>query len=453
MNKVVKSASAVLAAASIVGATTASTVNAASVTVLDKSRAMYKLVETSTAGEYTVEPTVAGQAGIGNHIVFNSITNNPNIGGDERNFVGARENTGKNEGYNNKWNNNTITVEDGKEYLVRIYAHNNNPNGTSAIAKNVTLHYTIPTVTGTSLSVQGAINYVAEDGNEYRVYDDVVFQSDHTFYLDYVEGSALFENNGVGAGDGVKLSDSVITSEGAKIGYSSLNGEIPGCFKYDSFTTIRVKAVYTDTPYLVEKQVRLYKDGQAVGDNWAEDITANVGDIVEYRIHYKNTTSDDVENVMVKDILPNNMEYIKGSTYVYNKSNQNGLLRDDTITTTGVNIGGYSKNANGYVIFRAKVVDKSMVCGTNKLVNWAQVGVGKTTLQNSANVLVKKTDGCSTTPDTPTNPETPTTPSKTTTKYTELPSTGAESIAAGVVGAGSIVTAAGYFVASRKQLR
>ena len=391
---------------------------------------MYKLVETKDKGVYTVEPTVTGQAAIGNHIVFNSITNNPNIGGDERNFVGARENTGINQGYANLWDNNTINVENGKEYLVRIYAHNNNPNGEAATATNVTLHYTLPRVTGTSLSVQGAINWVAEDGKEYRVYDDVVFKSDHTFYLDYVEGSALYENNGVGANGGVALSDSIITGDGALIGYNDLDGKIPGCFEYASYTTIRVKAVYTDEPYYVEKQVR------KVGDTeWQENVLANVGDEVEYRIHYKNTTTEDVDNVMVKDILPNNMEYVKGSTVLYNPLNKNGIARDDTITTTGVNIGGYAPEVNAYVIFRAKVVDKSLVCGTNKLVNWGQVGVGSTTLQNSANVLVKKTEGCTT----------------TTTK--ELPSTGAGSIAAGVIGAGSIVTAAGYFLASRKQLR
>ena len=88
-----------------------------------------------------------------------------------------------------------------------------------------------------------------------------------------------------------------------------------------------------------------------------------------------------------------------------------------------------------------------MVCGTNKLVNWGQVGVGKTTLQDNAFVMVNKTEGCNSTP-TPT-PDQP----KEDNKVSELPTTGPASIAAGVVGAGSVITVAGYYIASRKSLR
>ena len=142
------------------------------------------------------------------------------------------------------------------------------------------------------------------------------------------------------------------------------------------------------------------------------------------------------------------MEYIAGTTKLYNASNPNGIINtNDTITTTGINIGGYAAGANAYIRFRAKVVDKSMACGTNKLVNWGQVGVGQTTLQDNAFVMVEKTEGCEVKPNPdPVTPDNPITPN-------EMPTTGAGSIAAGVLGAGSVVTAAGYYIASRKSLR
>lgn len=439
MNKFIKSASAVLAAASIVGVNLAPAALAwGDNSGKEGGRQTYTLKNCNA--DYTkceVSPSM------GNKITFNSFTNNPVIGGDERNFVGARENTGINDG-KQTWNANEITVEDGKEYIIRLYAHNNNPNGTKTVAKNTTLHFTLPTTAGTSLSVQGSID--SSNADPTRVYDDVVFKSKNgeTFYLDYIEGSAHYENNSIGkaANGGAKLSDDIITSKGVLIGYDKLDGNIPGCFQYASYTTIRVKAVYINNSYTVEKTVRKIGDADK---SYKDSVDANVGDTVEYQIYYKNTTGEHVDNVMVKDILPNNMEYVAGSTKIYNSTNPNGIKNnDDTITTTGVNIGGYDANGEAYIRFRAKVVDKSMVCGTNKLVNWGQVGVGKTTLQDNAFVMVKKTEGCS-------NPNPNPTPDDK--KPSTMPSTGPAAIIGGVIGAGSIVTVAGYYIASRKSLR
>ncbi|MBQ3469820.1 DUF11 domain-containing protein [Candidatus Saccharibacteria bacterium] len=439
MNKFIKSASAVLAAASIVGVNLAPAALAwGDNSGKEGGRQTYTLKNCNA--DYTkceVSPSM------GNKITFNSFTNNPVIGGDERNFVGARENTGINDG-KQTWNANEITVEDGKEYIIRLYAHNNNPNGTKTVAKNTTLHFTLPTTAGTSLSVQGSID--SSNADPTRVYDDVVFKSKNgeTFYLDYIEGSAHYENNSIGkaANGGAKLSDDIITSKGVLIGYDKLDGNIPGCFQYASYTTIRVKAVYINNSYTVEKTVRKIGD---TDKSYKDSVDANIGDTVEYQIYYKNTTGEHVDNVMVKDVLPNNMEYVAGSTKIYNSTNPNGIKNnDDTITTTGVNIGGYDANGEAYIRFRAKVVDKSMVCGTNKLVNWGQVGVGKTTLQDNAFVMVKKTEGCS-------NPNPNPTPDDK--KPSTMPSTGPAAIIGGVIGAGSIVTVAGYYIASRKSLR
>ncbi len=438
MKKFIKSASAVLAAASIVGINTAPAVMAWGDS--DGGRQTYTLTNcNSDYSKCTITPSM------GNKITFNSFTNNPNIGGDERDFVNARVDNGVYDG-KQTWQSHEITVEDGQTYIIRLYAHNNNPNGTSAVAKDVTLHYTLPTTAGTELSVQGAID--SSNASPSRVWDDVVFKSSNgqTFYLDYIEGSALYENNGIGKNGGTKLSDDIINQAGVKIGYDKLDGNIPGCFKYDSYTTIKVKAVYINNSYEVEKTVRKIGDEDKT---FKDTVDANIGDTVEYQIYYKNTTGQHVDNVMVKDVLPNNMELVEGTTKLYNATNPEGLLyTDNTITTTGINIGSYGADANAYIRFRAKVVDKSMICGTNKLVNWGQVGVGKTTLQDNAFVMVKKTEGCKDPDPTPKEDD-----KKPTVTPSNMPTTGAGSITAGVIGAGSIVTVAGYYIASRKSLR
>ena len=91
----------------------------------------------------------------------------------------------------------------------------------------------------------------------------------------------------------------------------------------------------------------------------------------------------------------------------------------------------------------AKVVDVNLACGQNKLVNWGQVTANGKVTQDSADVLVAKT--CKDNPTTPEEPVEPTTPG-------ELPKTGPESIVVTALGLGAVVTAAGYYVASRKKL-
>ncbi len=389
---------------------------------------------------YTIDEINAGV--LGNKIVFNSISNS--VIGDEKNFVGARENTGVNAGANNVWNGNDITVENGKEYLIRLYVHNNNPNGNDAIARDTKVAFSIPTESGKKVQVNGFID--TSNGNPSRYWDYVNFNSDQAFHLEYVYGSALLENNGVGKNGGIKLSDDIVTKAdqyGVLIGYDQLDGNVPGCYTYANYVTIRVKAVF-DTDYTINQRVRLVGDKE-----WKTNVVANVGDKVEFQVEYKNIAEEAQRhaNVMIKDIIAENLQYVPGSTKLYNGNHPNGaVVNEDTLTTTGVNIGNYQKGANAFVRFTAEVVDKSLECGSNTLVNWMQGGVGRKTIQDYATVMVNKTAGCE-------KPDEPVQPDKPKPSEPELPNTGPEALAGGAIAAGSIVTAAGYFIASRRNLR
>ena len=375
---------------------------------------------------------------LGNKIVFNSISDGQS--GDEKDFVGARVDDG-NHGVNNVWTGSDINVQPGKTYIINLYVHNNSPKGYDAVAENVMTQFSIAKNTGKTVQVNGFISSSNATPSEY--WDYINFHSDKNFRLEYVPGSALLENNGVGAGGhGVKLSDDIVTTtKGVMIGYDKLDGKIPGCYQYSSYVTIKVKPVFeTETnDFVVQKQVRRLGDKK-----WAKSISGlKAGDKVEYRIEYRNTSSQAVKNVMIKDVLPNNMNYIAGSTTLYNAST-NGQWKavKDGVTAKGINIGDYKPNGNAYLRFTAQVVDKSLVCGTTKVVNWGQAGVGDKTKQDSAEVYVDKK--CQ--PNTPPNQPTPQTPS-------EIPSTGPATAVSSVIGAGSLVTALGYYLASRKKLQ
>ncbi len=103
-------------------------------------------------------------------------------------------------------------------------------------------------------------------------------------------------------------------------------------------------------------------------------MRANIGDEVEYQIEFVNLTENTLNDIMIRDVLPTNVEYINGSTYLYNSSYQEGVqLGDDSITTDGISIGSYASKGSAYVRFSVKIIDVDLADGSNQLVNWANV--------------------------------------------------------------------------------
>lgn len=407
----------------------------------------------SDGDDYKNSPNFPGQ------IIFNTISDSTI--GDEKNFVGAREcaldgnrcldvETNANPTPSTKWKGNDITVEDDKTYVIRLYVHNNNPNGYDAVAEDTRVSFSIPNGTSKQIQVNGFINSSNATPNEY--WDYVNFNSEVPFHLDYVYGSALLNNNKTQAeaaaggyldNAGWALSDDIVkaaSTKGVLIGSDALDGKVPGCYDFANYVTIQVKAVF-DYEYTVDKKVRL---ADSEDRTWKESVDAKVGDKVEFRIGYENTSDKSQTGVAIKDILPSNLKYVAGSSVIKNSNHPNGAkIVQDSIVTNGIRIGNYGPGANAYIYFTAEVVDENLACGDNTLINWAQAGVGQKTIQDSASVKLNKY--CKDEP-TPTPEPTPETPS-------ELPTTGPEAIVGSVIATGSIVTAAGYYIASRRQLR
>ena len=317
------------------------------------------------------------------YITFNSITNNPVIGGDEKDFVGIRE-----VGSNANWTNN-MKVQNGKEYYVRIYVHNNAASNLNLVAENVVAKLNVPTTTAKTVTVQGQIS--ASNAKPNTVWDEATFSSDNDFNLAYVAGSALFENNGMGT---TKLPDSIVNNTGAKLGYDKLDGKIPGCFQYAGYVTVKVKAQVNQpqekTDIDLAKTVRNKTNGEKT---WVETVNAKSGDTVQFQIHAKNTGSAGIQNLVIRDILPKGLNYVAGSTKLYNTSNPKGLkVSDNIIQNSGINIGSYQPNGDAFVRFDATVSAEQdlTVCGENTLTNIAQASDQKIVKNDTASVKVTK---------------------------------------------------------------
>ena len=310
------------------------------------------------------------------YVTFNSITDNPNYG-DERNFVTIKDAANTNNG---GWTDE-INVQAGKEYYVRMYVHNNAAENLNLVAENVTAKFNLPSHEAKRIQIDGYLS--SSNANPGQVWDQAVFNGANNFSLDYVEGSARYNNN-VFTGNGATLSDNVV-SNGATLGYDKLDGKIPGCFKYDGFVTFKVKAL--ENNFDVQKTVR---KTDSTDKTFKESVAVKPGDKVDYQIYFKNTGNTQLKEVVVKDILPAGVTYVPGTTHLYNSSGNRVVA--DGIAGGGIIIGGYMPNGDAYMKFTAQVAnnDKLPVCGPNTLKNVAKVTTDAGSKEDTANVTVDK---------------------------------------------------------------
>lgn len=304
---------------------------------------------------------------------------------DERKFVSVCESSVLVSGQHIDWRNDSIEVQDGEVYTIRIYVHNDNLNGYRSVAEKTRVKYVIPTEISNEQEIRGYIISSNTLPSEY--WSSVTLKSDtNVFSLKYVEGSFVLHNAATGS-RGCQLKDFRNDSY-TMIGYKYLDGEYPGGSQYASYISIQVRVTF-------EAQCRIKTTQRIQGSPdgwWYRTTEAEIGDLVECQFYYLNTGDTLQENLMVRYVLPNNMEYIPGSTILYNSNYQKGVgLKDDTITTSGINIGHYKPQGNAYVRFKARVIDKHLASGFNCLINWGAATVeGKVAKDNAQLYVVKE---------------------------------------------------------------
>ena len=352
------------------------------------------------------------------HVTFDSITDNPGYG-DERNFVTIKDAsvTGV-----SSWSDE-LSVQNGKEYLVRMYVHNNAAANLNLVAKDVTAKFNIPNYSANRIQIDGYLS--SSNASPSTIWDQAVFTDTNDFKLEYISGSASYTNNAFISG--TPIADTV-SNTGALLGYSSMNGDIPGCFQYAGYLVFKVKVV--EPSFDVQKTVRV----NGIDDKtFKENVTVQPGGKVDFQIYFNNNGGTQLTNVVASDVLPNGMTYVDGSSLLYDSLGKHTL--SDVITTSGVNIGGYIPGGDAYVRFTAKIADNKdlAVCGENILTNTGKITTSIGTKQDTATVTVTKT--CTTPPVTP----------------PELPHTGPTEDILSILGLGAMVASIGYYLASRRK--
>lgn len=326
------------------------------------------------------------------HVTFNSITDNPDQG-DERNFVRIREaGTGNYAA--------SIDLQPGKEYEVSVFYHNNASSvlndaahNSVGIAHNTTMEVQLPTdvKAGKRAEISGMIS--ASNANPQAVWDTAYGNASTDMDLRYESGSAKVYSKG--AVNGQTLSDSILNG-GVKLGYDSLNGDVPGCNDYEGWVVFRMKTVAPG--FGIEKTV-----SKAGANAFAKSISVAPGDAVDYKIQYKNVGTTRQDNVVIKDQLPAGVSYIAGTSKMYASTTQGqwASISDNVVTANGVNIGSYAPNGNAYVTFKAKLPNAAQLkCGENTFVNTATVETDNGSSSDKATVVITKPCGPSELPQT-----------------------------------------------------
>ncbi len=357
------------------------------------------------------------------HVVFNSIENNPFLG-DERNFVRIREAGTDNEV-------DEIEAIPGKEYQVSVYYHNDasaslNESG-KGISRNTYLRVEFPTYLEAGQKALIKAYITASNADPQTVYDSTYLKTNTPVYLNYVPNSAVISNNGTTNGT-VLSGEALRSKEGVALGhYDTMWGMIPGCNEYGGYVNFRIKVDQPD--FEIDKKVTL--DGT---ENWQDEITAAPGDTLKFRIHYKNTGTTEQTGVTVHDVFPEGLNYVSGSTFASSTRHPEGDKTPESLFGDGLGLGAMIAGEEAWVTYKATVTDdnKLFPCGDTVVYNNAFVATHSGKNTDSTKIVVHRV--CNITP-------------------TELPTTGPGEIIMAVAVVLVIGGGGYYFYRSRKMLK
>ncbi|MBR3236504.1 DUF11 domain-containing protein [Candidatus Saccharibacteria bacterium] len=321
------------------------------------------------------------------YATFNSITDNPQLG-DERNFVRVRElKDGEKYG-------DSVKLEAGKTYEVYIYYHNNadaHEVGKTAIgiADGAAVKSSFPATVKAGKKATVTAKIFASDTDPLEVWDGAYLEPTEDLYLRYIPGTAIIHNGG--ALNGQSIGPDYLFGDGALLGYNKFSGILPGCNEYAGYITYQL---FADKPgFNISKSV--------VGDS----TTVTAGDIVTFKVRYENTGTMDQTKVVIKDVLPEGLEYVAGSAKLYNNNLTEGKsVNDDIISENGMNIGDYAGGSGWAEVTYQVHVREDVNCG-EELTNAATVstddgnktaGLTLTVTGDNCNVVVKT---CATNPE------------------------------------------------------
>ena len=120
------------------------------------------------------------------------------------------------------------------------------------------------------------------------------------------------------------------------------------CYGYDSCGQVSQSVtIYVSSTGTNLSLTKLGRNLSAGGRVYSKTIQAAQGDVIEFYLTVSAGSNKDLYNVIVKDILPTNLNYRPGTTKV------DGITQADTITTTGLSLGTLNRGTTKNISFQA----------------------------------------------------------------------------------------------------
>ncbi len=294
----------------------------------------------------------------------------------------------KNDTKNTSWND-PISADAGDILTFSVYYHN---GVNDTIARNTTLKVTIPSTTGTQIVSTG---YLWASNADNATYDNPLTETgiiniSTPQKLEYISGSAKWYPNQ--ADWRLDAPTSFLFGQtGDEIIGSGVNiGDVNGCWEFSGYINFKVKVsnIQQNPSLTIQKQVRSITNAT----NYAESVVANPRQRLSFQITVTSNGDVDTKNVVVKDILPDRLLYITGSTRIDTAT----ALPDRITSYGGINIGDIPKGTSKIITFEVDIEREAMfVRGDTSLTNVAYVRADNLSeISDPAGIIVHY-NGCS----------------------------------------------------------
>jgi len=170
---------------------------------------------------------------------FNSITDNPNIG-DERNFVGLRQQTTAD--VPNIWHDD-VWADPGDVFYMRVYVKNSEAvtNATAEFIQDAKLKMWINSGEN-AFAVFGMLSAA----NAETVWDGATIHTDPGVEVVLDPGTVLLENNAHPDG-GLALGTDAFSDVGQALGFDAMDGLIKPGYQFASYVTVQLRVVKSDS--------------------------------------------------------------------------------------------------------------------------------------------------------------------------------------------------------------
>ena len=318
------------------------------------------------------------------YATINSIYDNPVIG-DERNFVRIRK-AGTNDTYKD-----TVVAEPGAEYEIWIFFHNNansqlNDSTGRTFAQNIRVRVDpVPSnmSKGDVAMIKGIIS--TTNSTPAEVWDTAYIRTEEAVSLRYVRGSVRLHNGSDLHNQ--RLDDEALFGKkgGAFVGYDQW-GLLPGGEQYSGNVTFRIKV--DKAGFSMDCTV-----SKENANDYRNEIEAVPGEILDFKIYFRNTGTTLIKNVMSYDLLGEGLEFVPGTTKIFNAAHPEGGVEKDNLFKNGFIIGDYGPGRDAALLYKVKISDDKTIFPYGQTViveNNAATGTNAYTIHDKVHIKVRR---------------------------------------------------------------